>query len=165
MLHFQPDFKFTIRQHSLWTPMQMIQRTIVIPTQGPIRLAKARIPSIIKNTDNRPRLTQMTPDVINTAMETSQHTETTQKASLSTITSDLNRYIQGYTPHCHRINQRFRNARDTPMKYPRLTPEPQQGGHNPCRRRAYDPYTKCHVCGQTGHTSVQCDMLAMAILI
>jgi len=39
-------------------------------------------------------------------------TDTMKKALLSTITSELNRFIQGYTPHRHRINQTFRNGRD-----------------------------------------------------
>ena len=44
-------------------------------TRTNLRLATARIPTIIKDTDNRPQLTQMTPDVVNTAMEMSQHTQ------------------------------------------------------------------------------------------
>ena len=134
-------------------------------TRTNIRLAKTSIPTLIKDRDNRPQPTQQNPDMINTAMAMSQYTETTQKASLSTITSDLNRFMQGYTPHCHRINQTFRNARDTSMKYLHPIPEPQRGQHNLRRRWAYDPYTKCHACGQTGHMAVQCDTLAMAILI
>ena len=45
------------------------------------------------------------------------------------------------------------------------TPEPHLGWNNPWRRPAYDPYTKCHACGQTEHTAVQCDTLEMAILM
>ena len=47
----------------------------------------------------------------------------------------------------------------------RPTPEPYRGQNNPRRWRAYDPYVKCHACGRTGHAAVQCDTLAMAILI
>ena len=97
------------------------------------------------------------------AIGQSTQTAPTQKASVSTLTSDLNRYMQGYTPHQHRINQTYRNKRDTQANCP--TPEPHLGWNNPRRRRAYNPYTTCHACGRTGHLAVQCDTLAMAILI
>jgi len=100
---------------------------------------------------------------IPTAVEHSSHTVPTQKASVSTLTSDLNRYMQGYTPHRHRINQTYCTKPND--KEIRPTPEPQRSRNNSRRRRAYDPYTKCHACGRTGHTAVQCDTLAMAILI
>ena len=102
---------------------------------------------------------------IQTEISHSVITDTTKKASLSTITSELNPFIQGYTTHRHRINQTFQNLRDTTRPTTRPTPEPQRGRSNPRRRRAYDPFIKCHACGRTGHAATQCDTLAMAILI
>ena len=94
-----------------------------------------------------------------------EDTAATQTTSLSTITTDLNRYMQGYTPHRQRINQAVTGAQHQAGKYRRPMPEPMKGRNNPRRRRAYDPFTKCHACGRTGHPAVQCDTLAMAILI
>ena len=90
-------------------------------TRTNIRLAKTSIPTLIKDRDNRPQPTQKTPEVINTAMAMSQHTETTQKVSLSTMTSDPNRYMQGYTPHRHGINETFRKP-ETPQQNTRILP-------------------------------------------
>jgi hypothetical protein len=94
-----------------------------------------------------------------------EDTAATQTTSLSTITTALNRYMQGYTPHRQRINQAVTGAQNQAVKYRRPMPEPMKGRNNPRRRRAYDPFTKCHACGRTGDPAVQCDTLAMAILI
>lgn len=41
----------------------------------------------------------LTSDDKPTAIEPSVQTDTTKKASMSTLTSDLNKFMQGYTPH------------------------------------------------------------------
>lgn len=107
----------------------------------------------------------LTSDDKPTAIEPSVQTDTTKKASMSTLTSDLNKFMQGYTPHRNRVNQAYRMDRDQQRPVTRPTPAPNQGRNNPRRRRMYDPYIKCHACGRTGHAATQCDTLAMAILI
>ena len=134
------------------------------PQKSSTRIFKNQVPprSIMHGPDHHQWIQEPAKTSIPTTVEQSSHTAPTQRASVSTLTSELNRYMQGYTPHRHRINQTYRTKKE---KDSRPTPEPHLYLNNPRRRRAYDPYTKCHACGRTGHTVVQCDTLAMAILI
>ena len=72
------------------------------PQNRVLKVAQASIPTAHnKQVYNRDPLHIGIPP----AIEHSTQTDTMKKASLSTLTSDLNRYMQGYTPHRHRINQ------------------------------------------------------------
>lgn len=59
----------------------------------------------------------------------------------------------------------YRKMKDPNMTHTRPTTKPHLVQNNPQRRQAYDPYAKCHAFRHTDHRAVQCDTLAMAILI